>query len=287
MARVTGHVKEVQRQHGTVFYLRYRLADGRHVKKLLGPKWTERSRPPAGYFTVKTAHEALQNLLADARRGTLEGARVGSGKTFEDACAEWLRYVEHEKQRATSTVRDYRNVVNGSLLPEFGASTPIEGITTDRIDAYRERLLDEARVSRSTIEKTMVLLHGILKRAKRRGWITSNPAEDVERVHPKRSGDFNVLSPAAVQAVARTASTEQDAAIFVTAAFTGLRLGELRALRWCDVDFVGSLVHVRRNLPVHGLEKTPKSGKVVRPADRPGRSCARRAQPARALHRPG
>ena len=107
----------------------------------------------------------------------------------------------------------------------------------------------------------MVLLHGILKRAKRRKWIASNPAEDVERVTVKRSGDFNVLSPVEVEAVARAAESEQDAAIFTVAAFTGLRLGELRALRWGDVDFAARTIIVRASF-THGAAGRPKSGKV-------------------------
>jgi integrase len=57
------------------------------------------------------------------------------------------------------------------------------------------------------------------------------------------------------------APKEQDAALFRVAAFTGLRLGELRALRWRDVDFEKRLVHVRRNF-THGAEGAPKSGRV-------------------------
>lgn len=259
--RVTGHVSLRQRQHGPVYYLKYRLADGRQVQKLLGPAWTERGRPPAGYYTKKMAEDALAEKLTDARRGTLADSGIRSGKTFADACAEWLRYVEHEKQRRPSTLRDYRNVVNGVLLPEFGATTPLEQITTERIDGWRERLLDEGHGSRRTIQKNLVLLYGILKRAKRRKWIAANPAEDVERVSVKRSGDFNVLTPVEVAAVARAATSEQDAAIFTVAAFTGLRLGELRALRWRDVDFVKRTVIVRGSY-TGGKEGPPKSGKV-------------------------
>jgi len=260
-ARVTGHASLRERKRGSVWYLKYRLADGRQVQKLLGPAWTERSRPPAGYYTRKTANEALQELLTDARRGTLADSGIRSGKTFDDACAEWLRYVEHDRQRAASTLRDYRHVVNGVLLPEFGRTTPLEQITTERIDEWRERLLGEGELARRTIQKNLVLLYGILKRAKRRKWINSNPAEDVERVSVKRSGDFNVLSPVEVEAVARAATSEQDAAIFKFAAFTGLRLGELRALRWRDVDFADHNVIVRRSF-TNGQEGPPKSGKV-------------------------
>jgi integrase len=261
MARVTGHINLRQRKRGSVYYLRYRLADGRHVQKLLGPAWTERSRPPTGYYTKRTAEEALQQVLADARRGTLPGSQPRSGRTFDDACSDWLRYVEHDKQRAPSTVSDYRNVVRASLLPEFGADTPLEQITTGRIEAYRERLLDDGDLSRRTIQKVLVLLYGILKRAKRRGWIPSNPAEDVERVTVRRSGDFNVLSPVELGAVARAAESEQDAAIYTVAAFAGLRLGELRALRWRDLDFAKQTVLVRGSY-THGRPGPPKSGKV-------------------------
>lgn len=184
-----------------------------------------------------------------------------AGRTFADACAEWLRYVEHDRQRAPSTLRDYRNVVKGSLLPEFGAETALEQVTTERIDTFRARLLAEGCLTRRSAQKVMVLLYGILKRAKRCKWIATNPAEDVERISVKRSGDFNVLSPLQVEAVARAAANAQDAAIFTVAAFTGLRLGELRALRWGDVDFANRTIIVRSSY-THGAPGRPKSGKV-------------------------
>jgi integrase len=91
--------------------------------------------------------------------------------------------------------------------------------------------------------------------------LRSNPAALVDRQPLRRSGDFSVLDPAGVEALARASATDQDAALFRVAAFTGLRLGELRALRWQDVDFEKRLVHVRRNF-THGAEGEPKSGRV-------------------------
>jgi integrase len=97
----------------------------------------------------------------------------------------------------------------------------------------------------------------------RLGWLPTNPAEHYERVKLNRSGDFNALTPEEVMAVTRAAQDETYAALFVVAAFTGLRQGELRALRWRDVDWATATVDVRRNIPAHGKEKVPKS-KVVR-----------------------
>src|SRR5215218_7899619 len=149
---VTGHVRLVKRARGAKWYVKYRLVDGRQVQKLLGPAWTERGRPPEGHYTRKTAEAELRRLLTDAERGTLAGASKRPGKTFGDACAEWLRYVEHEKQRAPSTLKDYRNTVKCYLKPEFGEETPLEDITTERLDEFRERMLDEGKLSRRSIQ---------------------------------------------------------------------------------------------------------------------------------------
>jgi integrase len=60
---------------------------------------------------------------------------------------------------------------------------------------------------------------------------------------------------------ARAASDAQDAALILAAAYVGLRLGELRALRWRDVDFERRIVHVRRSYSL-ASEDVPKSGRA-------------------------
>jgi len=272
MASVSGHVQVRENTRGRVWIALWRDAEGRH-KKTLGPAWVKphgktpkgaaRWRAsdgpkPDGFLTPRDAEEVLRELLAGAPK---EKRPRRIERTFAEACDEWLRYVEHDRERRSSTVRDYRNTVRRYLLPHFGPSTPVGRLTTDDIDAFREGLLEDGRLSRRTIQKILVLLHGILKRAKRKKWIAANPAEDAERITLKRSGDFNVLSPAEIEAVARAARDEQDAAIFLTAAYTGLRMGELRALRWADVDFTGERILVRKGV-TRWEEGRPKSGRV-------------------------
>src|ERR1039458_2299033 len=164
----TGSVFRREGVRRPVWYAKYRLPDGRQVQKKIGPAWTERGRPAAGYFTKRTAEAWLRDALDQARRGTLPGM-VRTGVTFADAAAEWLRFIEEDRERQPSTLVDYRSAIRGSPLA--------------------------------------------------RG----------ERPPMRPSGDIQVFSPEEVWALVRAAASEMDGAIFLTAAFTGLRMGELRS----------------------------------------------------------
>src|SRR6202035_2757066 len=100
--QISGHVMLREGKRKPVYYLKYRLPDGRQIKRRLGFAWSERGRVPAGYFTRRMAEEQLQAILTDARRGTLAGMKT-TGATFADASAEWLRYVEQDRDVKPST----------------------------------------------------------------------------------------------------------------------------------------------------------------------------------------
>ena len=252
----SGHVFRVERKRGPQWYAKFRLQDGRQVQRRIGPAWTERGRPPAGFFTKRKADAWLRDVLDQARRGTLAG-QVRTGVTFAEAAEEFLRHIEHDRERKPSTVAGYRALVRSQLLPAFG-DEPIEAITTAMIEHW---LAGIDRAS-STRAKSLVLLHGIFQRARKLYGLRVNPAAEVEKPpQRRRSGGIEVFSPEAVMSLVRAASSEQYGAIFLTAAFTGLRRGELLALRWCDVDFAGQVIRVRASY-AEGQLTTPKSGKV-------------------------
>src|SRR5437870_2607169 len=111
-APVSGHVFRMKRKSGDRWMAKWRDAAGQH-QRVLGKAWTQRGRPPAGYFTKQLAQRELDAILADARRGQLIApVRPAGGVSFEEAAEEWLRYVEHDRKRRPSTVRDYRIVVD-------------------------------------------------------------------------------------------------------------------------------------------------------------------------------
>src|SRR4051812_39655743 len=89
---VSGHVFQIKRKRGPIWYAKYRLPDGRQVQRKVGPHWSDRSPPaPDRYFPKTTAKAWLDDVLAQARRGELPG-QVRTGSSFDAACEEWLAY---------------------------------------------------------------------------------------------------------------------------------------------------------------------------------------------------
>lgn len=255
MLAPTGHVFRREGARGPVWYAKYRLPSGRQLQKRIGPAWTDRGRPPAGYFTKRTAEDWLRSLLDEARRGTLPGM-VRTGATLRDAADEWLRYCEHERACKKSTLTEYRHAAD--VIVRGLGDPPLEDVTAEMIERWKAGLT----ASNRTVAKYLVNLHGIFRRAMKVWGLPRNPAAEVERPRYRVSDDINAFSPEEVHALVRAAAAEQDAAMFLTAAFTGLRLGELLALQWRDVDFAGDVIRVRRSYNAHGGLGTPKSGKV-------------------------
>lgn len=152
-------------------------------------------------------------------------------------------------------------MLDAYLLTAFG-SFPVHEVTTPVIERWHAGF----RRSR-TAEKVLMVLRAILGHALKRGWVPENAALEAEK-HPVRySGDYDLYSREEIEALIRLAASEQDAAIYATAAMTGLRRGELVTLRWRDIDFVGQAIRVLGNFS-HGEVVTPRSGKVTGPASR-------------------
>src|SRR5690348_16583404 len=131
---------------------------GARWQRKLGPAWTERGRPPGGYFTKRLAEDWLRSTLDEARRGTLHGM-VRTGATFADAAAEFLRHAEHDRGCKPSTLRDYRSNLEAHLLPAFG-SMRLEEITPAAIDSWRASL---TALSPRTRNKLLVVMHGVFR----------------------------------------------------------------------------------------------------------------------------
>jgi integrase len=137
----------------------------------------------------------------------------------------------------------------------FG-ETPIERIAAEDIERWRATL----SCSNRTTQKYLIVLNGIFKRAMKVYKLPGNPMALVERPRVRHSSEIDVLSASEVRALVAATSTELHKALLLTAAFTGLRMGELLALRWGEVDLTAETIRVVRSFTIGG-ESSPKSGK--------------------------
>lgn len=139
----------------------------------------------------------------------------------------------------------------------------MEDITTLQLEAWQAQLGRSAArpLTNRSRNKILVVLHGVFKRARRAYGLPSNPAGELEKHPQPMSGDIEVFTAEDVHALIRAAANAQDGAVFAVAAFTGLRMGELRALHWQDIDFGRAVIRVRASY-AQGQLSTPKSGKV-------------------------
>jgi integrase len=237
------------------WWMRYRLPDGTDSKRKIGRAWTKRGRPPEGYFTERMAEQVLREFL-DAHAHL-----SGPTPTFAVAADEYLRYCETDKGLRATTLRTYRNIVRRELKPEFGDKR-ISQVSVRDVIALREKLIARG-IEASTLNQHRTILVGIYKRARRAfAYFGPNPATEFDRARIVASQDFDVYSVEEVEALARAASSDGDAALFRCAAYTGLRRSELLALRWRHLRFDLRVIQIKRGFTEESGEELPKSHKV-------------------------
>jgi integrase len=114
-----------------------------------------------------------------------------------------------------------------------------------------------------TVTNHLNFAHGVFAFALRRGWVITNPVAMADRPPAQPADpDIRFLDREELEALLRAAAEDDlgllDRVLWLTAAMTGLRQGELAALRWRDVDWTARLVRVRRSYS-RGQWTTPKS----------------------------
>lgn len=245
-------------QEGRSWYGKWRVGE-RQVKRRLGPV------RPVGTnegLTRKQAEAELRRLMSEVKLLVPE-QRV----TFEQAAERYVQHVEHVLRRKPSTVQDYRIMVHRHLAPHFAAKA-IERIRPADVESYITVKFGEG-LAVKTITNQLNFAHGVFQFALRRGWATTNPVGLTER--PRSAPvdpDIRFLMAEELEALLRAVALGEtlgptDQALYTVAAMTGLRQGELVALRWRDVDWTAGLVRVRRNYS-RGAWGTPKSRRSSR-----------------------
>jgi integrase len=252
---------------GGSFYGKWRIGSVQ-VKRKLGP--VKGPAAPDG-LTRKRAEKRLCELMDSV---VLPAAHASVN--LADAGRFYLEHLEHVMQRKQTTIQDYRIMLDRHLSPFFGAA-PIGSITAEKVADYLASKRREG-LAANTVKNQINFLHALFKFAVRREWASRNPVDFVDRpAPPPGDPDIRFLDREELEALLRAAGIDllgpTDHVLWLTAAMTGLRQGELAALRWRDVDWAARLVWVRRSYS-RGRWTAPKSRRSVRAVPMPDRVAA-------------
>jgi integrase len=122
--------------------------------------------------------------------------------------------------------------------------------------------------SPKTVRNALGILHRIFEYARRQEWVLANPVTLVDKPRiDEVDPDIRFLETEEVEALLRGVPEDDlgqvERPMYMAAAMTGMRQGELLALRWRDVDWQARRVRIRRNF-VRGEFGTPKSKRSSR-----------------------
>jgi integrase len=228
-------------------------------------RWTDNhGKHKAKFFTRKAdAERFLAATVTDLERGSyIDPAPY----TVADAAERWLA----TKRRLTPATRSgYVALIETHILPKLGEAKLARLLPSD-VETFIGKL--EAERAPATVRNAYFLLKGILDLAIRDRRLTSNPVVGVE-LPPQTHREMLFLDSAQVEALA-DAIRPAYRTLVLFAAYTGLRAGEISALRVAHLDLdVRRQVHVRESATsvkgqgiVTGPTKTKATRRVPIPA---------------------
>ncbi len=215
-------------------------------------------------FYGKTRAEVAKKLR-EAQRKVDENLPLPSERTTVAAyLATWLE--SKKGNLRAETWRRYEDMVRLHLVPQLGRNALVKLQPADLREAYDAIAKN---VSGTTVHHCHGVLHVALRDAEREGLVSRNVASLVTA--PRRTtGEQRYLGPAEARQLLDAAKGHALEAFFVLALTSGLRLGELQALRWTDLELQRQRVRVTRTLttmrggePTFGPPKTQKSRRTV------------------------
>lgn len=227
----------------------------------------------------KEAEKIAAALETDFRRHLItDGKRI----TMNALADEYM--TDHVKRRslAASTAKQYRDLIDGRILPAFG-KTCVQDLSPRDISKFYADLekatpltarATSGKLSGTTRLKYHVALHSMLAYAVRMGYISVNPADAVEppRKDTKETSFYELEDCAKLLTALDDLPDLQWRLYFYMSIYTGMRPAELVGLNWTDIN--GNVLSVRAGatyLPGQGTIRTdrPKTQKSIRMIDLP------------------
>jgi len=216
-----------------------------------------------GEIGKKAAKQVAQQIQARLALGQMAFERSHATMTLQGYAATWLDHIKQIRKHTTHD--DYTKRLTQWILPELG-SILLSDITRDKVRGMASAQLNQG-LSSKTVQNNVRVLSSLLSQAIEDGLISVNvalkPGKFLPKVSKRRQVNPFTREEVSIFLTAAQRHAARYYPLFLCAVRTGLRLGELLALQWGDLDFQSRFLLVQRNY-THGKVTTPKSGEVRR-----------------------
>lgn len=194
--------------------------------------------------TAKDANDKKFAALADQSKGVMfsDPQRLTVSEYLQRWLSDTAKY-----QVAASTYGRYERTVRNHFLPFFGRLR-LRDVSASHVRALKAKKLDDG-MNPNTVGVMQGVLSAALNQAVYDGLIPANPCARVRKASRRGNARVRSLSQEETSRLSRAVAGTRDEALITLALRTGMRQGELAALRWEDADLDGErpYVEVRRS----------------------------------------
>lgn len=206
---------------------------------------TLEGKPKYRYCYGKTYREVKEKLNRERGTSTVNAPSFAGRRKFSHYCDEWLQ-MSRDRVKESTYVK-YCSLLRLYVNPYLGGYA-LSDLTPVAVENFSHQLLNEENLSPKSVRDILILLHSILGYVARR-----DPASVVrfEMPYPKENRkEMRILTREEQNAFVRCLLESDDECKFgvLLALFTGLRIGEICALRWGDVSLSERSLRIRSTL---------------------------------------
>lgn len=221
--------------------------EGRYIKY-----YDENSKPKYGYIYAKTYGEVKSKLI---EKKSVFGKSVeelrGQDCSYSDVVDAWLQSTRINIKE--STYARYTHLVETHIRPCLGKYL-LSKISTQLVEGFIEKKLNEGRLdhkgglSAKTVTDILIVLKSTMEYAKYNNFPVICNLSKLSVKHKEK--EMRVLSVKEQDELVRVLLDEMDIYKFgvLLSLYTGIRIGELCALQWEDIDIASSILKVRKTM---------------------------------------
>jgi integrase len=221
---------------------------------MLNGKTYRRSSPENNCAGAKAYEALLRQKIQRGESIDLEEPKRIDNLSFRVWASQWFNlYVENNNK--LSEILNKKSILKAHLVPFFGSKS-LEEISGSDVEKFKAKE-KKANLSNKTINNFLIVLKRCLRVAQEESLTERVPKIKLLKVEPQK---FDVLSENECQTLLNGCTGLIKDMILLTLR-SGLRLGELLALQWTDIDFSNKLMTIRQSFSKGKLGST-KSNKI-------------------------